>query len=407
MSLSDYDPHPGQLRAHMAVKNHQHTLVICGRQWGKSIFGAAEAALHALYDCPGESGLIVAPTYKHALTCRDYFNHMLPYKLRDWNGAESRWQIANGSVVFLRSVTDPDSTRGLTLSWAWLDESAMYSVEAWDTMRPAFAVNEADVWHTTTARGLNWVHRDFKQRPMPNSTIIEGPSTDSPYFPQDEADRLAAQYGIDSPWYRQEILAKFEAFVGQAFPMFDRTKHVASIVSTRQLPFIGGWDFGWTAPTVFVWAQELAGEKIVLHGVKTWTETARSLVLVETSAIPTEWDGIDPSGAVGARDVGDPGWRDDMEAKGRDPIWTRRVSESRRLNIMRQMLNEGRLVIAESAEGRELLVAAFELAELDKNPEKDRLADVHPHTDIVDAVGYMIANHPVIGARSAPTFSRH
>jgi len=389
------------------VKAHQHTLVICGRQWGKSIFGAAESALHALHDCPGENGLIVAPTYKHALTCRDYFNQMVPPEIREWNGGESRWKLANGSTVFLRSVSDPDSTRGLTLAWAWLDESAMFDVKAWDTMRPAFAVNEADTWQTTTARGLNWVHRDFKQRPMPNSTVIEGPSTDSPYFPQEEADRLAAQYGIDSPWYRQEILAKFEAFVGQAFPMFDRTKHVKPITHTGQLPFIGGWDFGWTAPTVFAWGQVLAGEKLILHGVRTWTETQRVVILAECTKIATEYDGIDPSGTYGAREVNDPGWRDDMEARHRNPIWTNRIRESQRLNIMRRMMNEGRLVISGGAENRELLVAAFELAELDKNPEKDLLADIHPHTDIVDAVGYMVANHPTLGARSAPTFTRH
>ncbi len=396
MSLAEYNPHPIQQQFHDAVQSHRRVALVTGRQLGKSTAGAVEAAIQTLFEQPGETGVICAPTYKHALVCRDLFNRFVPREMRSWNGQESRWQISNGSTVYLRSMTDEDSTRGLSGSWGWLDEAAMYSQKSYDNLRPAFAVADAKVWATTTPKGHNWLHREFVRSPQDGDILIQAASTASPYFPQAEYDRLAARYGEDSPWFRQEILGLFEAFVGQAFPAFDRTKHV-EVCEETPWPMVAGWDVGWTAPTVIVWGQVSPDEQVVLRGCRKWTETERILILSEVARelppMSVHW--IPTDATYGARQAGDPGWQTEMRAAPcgfeTRSVSTSRVSETRRLQLQRQWIHQHRLVIARGCEGAELLIDAFETAELDKKPEKDILSDMHPQTDIIDAVGQIFA----------------
>ena len=338
------------------------------------------------------------PDYPRAIAARKMFEHYVPTELRRYNGADRVWHVTGHggevSTVYLRSVSDPDVPRGLTLDWAWLDEAAYIDEEAWDNIRPTLAVKSGDMWATTTPRGRNWVWRYAVQRPESEiDLLIHAASRDNPEFPASEWAAVKKRYGTDSARFRQEFRGLFEAFQGMAFPQFSRHTHGAQ-VGANPWPSYCGWDFGWTAPTVCVWMQVSPDEQVILRGCRAWTETERFLILaqVQRQVPPAECHYIDPAGGYGARDVGDPGWLNDMRReRGWKVSYTRRVRESQRLNLIRQWLHQERIDIDMNGEGADLLVEAFETAELDANPERDILADKHPQTDIIDAIGYVFA----------------
>jgi hypothetical protein len=300
------------------------------------------------------------------------------------------------------SLSDADAARGKVLDWAWLDECAMYSEEAMNNLRPALMVREGHSWGTTTPKGMNWLEKETHE---PDVFFVHAESTDNPEFPAEEWEKAIKRHGYDSPFFKQEYRGLFQAFVGQAIPGFDRTKHAnrANIPAIDHATTLhtAGWDFGWTAPTVQIWYEVLtATETWIIRGCKLWTETHRNVILAQSrfdamnGSFPT-WHAIDPSGSAGrAQETGDKGWQYDMERapRGWDVRTNRRVSETRRLNLIRQLVNEGRLLVDPDGENAEKVIHAFETGELDANPEKDRLKEnQHPQADILDALGYPLA----------------
>ena len=249
------------------------------------------------------------------------------------------------------------------------------------------------------------------QRGEAADILIRCASIDNPAYPPEEWEAVKARYGEDSPFFKQEHLGSFVAFIGQAIPAFDRTKHVIAATYNPDWEIIRCWDFGWTAPTVAVWMQFTPDEDVILLGCKLWTETTRTRVLSELSMdgvpplAPTV-EAIDPAGASArAAESGDRGWRDAMEAKGMNVEWTRTVSETRRLILVRQWMGQGKLFVAKDGPGAHHLIEAFETGELDANPEKDRLKEnQHPQADILDAVGYGFAYK--FGKKPEPRVSR-
>ena len=416
-TLEEFNPgyflYSKQLAFIRARQSFTHRRFVGGRQSGKTDVGAAESVLFSVHFRPGGTGAIIGPDFPRAQEARDRFNSMCPYEWRSWNGSERRWTIQNphgGSptIIHWMSLSDPDSARGKVLDWAWLDECAMYSQEAMDNLRPALMVRNGHSWGTTTPKGMNWLEKETHE---PDVFFVHAESRENPAFPESEWEKAIKRHGYDSPFFKQEYRGLFQAFIGQAIPMFDRSRHAnRELVSAfdQEALHVAGWDFGWTAPTVKIWFQiDTATETWTIRGCKLWTETERQVILAQSqfsamNGTRPAWHAIDPSGAAGrAREAGDKGWQYDMERAPRnwDVRTNRRVTETRRLNLVRQLVTEGRLQVDPDGEGCEHVIHAFETAELDANPEKDRLKEnQHPQADIIDAIGYPIAE--VYGAGS-------
>ena len=411
--LNDYRPHPVQRNFHKS--RHKRRWFAGGRQSGKTEAGAAESSKCAIWKYPGGVGAIFAPDYPKAEVAERRFNEFIPRELRQYHGGKRRWVIraidGQESRVYLRHA-DPDAPRGLVLDWCWLDEAAMYPEGFWNNLRATLATRDGILFATTTPRGRNWMWKQAVQRAEDGSDfLIRCASIDNPRYPQAEWEAVKARYGVDSPFFRQEHLGRFEAYVGQAVPAFDRNKHWLPVAHNPDWRIIRCWDFGWTAPTVAVWLQVDPDENVQVLGCKLWTETPRMLILSQLSmnGIPPrapEFECIDPAGAAPrAAESGDRGWRDEMEEMDLDVRWTRTVSETKRLNLIRQWVQNDKLILAKGGPGMERVVEAFETGELDKNPEKDRLADnQHPQADILDAIGYGFAQ--LFGSNQEPEVYR-
>lgn len=410
LRLPPYRAAPSQHAFLAHWRSHLYRLISAGRGYGKSDIGVVDDILNAVARYPGEVGIIWVPDYPRSVEVRERFNKHCPAELRTWNGSERRWMVrtATGgpeSTVWLRSLSDEDASRSYRARWQHFDELAMIKEPAFRNALAVSAIAAGDdgrpgpITGTTTPKGRNFVWKDWVQRPTEDHIHWVAESIENPAFSTVYWQQLIDRHGYDSEFFKREYRGLFTTFVGQAFPQFDRRRHVEGQEKCPVVPAVDfwvwprGWDFGWTAPTVCVQVQISPDEHVSIRGCKLWTETHRSLVL---AAVDFNRDGdcIDPAGAYGrAREAGDPGWAEEMERKRAKVLYTRKVGETARLNRMRQALHQGKLSIDPTGENADKVIEAFETAELDNNPEKDRLReDQHPQADIIDAIGYVYAN---------------
>ena len=113
-------------------------VAVCGRRFGKTHLALRELAYHARQ--PEALCWYVAPTYRMA---KQIMWKKLKKKLIQlgWaakiNESDLSVTLVNGSEICLRSADNPDSLRGVGLSFVTLDEAADMSSEVWyEVLRP-------------------------------------------------------------------------------------------------------------------------------------------------------------------------------------------------------------------------------------------------------------------------------
>lgn len=254
------------------------TAYVGGVGSGKTAAGVIRTKRHVTEWNPGEMGVIVSPTVPMLR------NAIIP-ELRKWgllggpgvsfNRSEKRIEYPNGSVVVLESANNKrkiDRLRAMNLAWAWMDEAAYQSREAFNVLSDRLRVGTyRNLFATTTPRGYNWVHEVFAE-PMPDVSDVELPaekgggavyrnaSTTSvlgvstrgnPANPDDYIERQERRRSGEA--YRQEIEGQFVSFEGLVYKWFDD----ANIVAPDALPetydkTIYGVDWGGSAPTAIL-----------------------------------------------------------------------------------------------------------------------------------------------------------
>lgn len=203
-------------------------------------------------------GCIIAPTYQ---MIRDVdlveLMNFLPRKLiRVFNKMEMRIELENGSTILLRSADEPDRLRGLDLDWFYADELATMSKEAYMVLLGRISQKKGYAWFTTTPKSRTgaWVKTEIYDRWQAGDKdyeVFHFSSTDNPYYPPEEIERMRRSYTRE--FFAQEIEAQFVNFEGLVYKDFARTRHVISAVNTETLRrFDVGIDFGFTNPTAML-----------------------------------------------------------------------------------------------------------------------------------------------------------
>lgn len=180
---------------------------------GKTLAGCVEALRQ-----PASTGMILAPTYPmlRDATLRTFLSIARP-AIAEFNKAEMRVSLVNGTTILFRSADDPDRLRGPNLGWFWLDEAAMMPREVWLIMLGRLRESPGRAWITTTPRGRDWIYKSFKAEARPGYDLIRADSRTNTYLPAGFVDELRETYEHD--FARQEIAGEFiaDAF-GQLIP---------------------------------------------------------------------------------------------------------------------------------------------------------------------------------------------
>lgn len=223
------------------------TAFIGGIGSGKTFSGA----IKSLLACKriGGLGLVVAPTYPmmRDATLR-MFLKFLPHGVYKFNKSEMRVEIGNGECeVLFRSADNPNRLRNLNITWAWLDEAALYRKEAFDIVlgRLREGGKAGPCWLTATPKGRNWLYESIGMM-----TVFKARTDDNPFLSAEFVASLRASY--HGQFARQELDAEFVTFEGLVFSEFDKTKHVCTVPLGRFVQVIAGVDEGYTNPAAIL-----------------------------------------------------------------------------------------------------------------------------------------------------------
>lgn len=249
-----------------------------------------------------EYGLVCAPTYKmlRDATQRTLFEMLrmlgVPY---EYNKTDNHLTIpATGHEIIFRSLDDPDNLRGPNVAYAWIDEAAYISAEAWRVVKGRVRVGDRQqAWITGTPKGRNWIwdewvkHRDDRH-PLYRFRTDENPTLDPEFV-----DSL----GYVGKFAEQELGGEFVSFDGLVYEAFDREVNVRQ-VDTSGWRKLGGVDVGARNPTV-VLTICIAGDERVHIEREFYQRNMGASAIVE--AIESEVDAsrledvyIDPSAAA-------------------------------------------------------------------------------------------------------------
>lgn len=199
-----------------------------GRQIGKSTVAAVLAVMRA-FSKDDQFIVVLAPTYKQTKAIYDKIVKLLrPLINKTIAGqtivkeyrSEDSLIFFNGSKIIAATAEKPDRLRGYSIDYVIIDEAAVIDNgwEMWvEILRPALAVTRGDALFISTPKGkVNWFYdleqfakADIAENGEASEWYIKhAKSTDSPYFPEEEAE-TARKLGEN--FYLQEYEAEFTA----------------------------------------------------------------------------------------------------------------------------------------------------------------------------------------------------
>lgn len=189
------------------------SVVVCGRQIGKSTLGENMALYWAIND-PGSKIMMVSPTEAQASKMyKDIVNaviHTPIIKTRKGQFGSIEIVLANSSVIMFRSAASEDSLRGNSIHYLILDEAAFMKRETVESiLLPTMSVTGKKALFLTTPKGKNYIH-DYYVKGLSGEkgwVSTHAPSTSSPLV-NDTILKMFKET-LSPKLYEQEILAKF------------------------------------------------------------------------------------------------------------------------------------------------------------------------------------------------------
>jgi hypothetical protein len=204
-------------------------------------------------------------------TMREFFRWCPRQIVAGWHKTDRILTLADGNEIQFKSANEPDSLRGATLKWFWVDEAALCQRAVWNILLGRVASTRGRGILTTTPKGFNWVY-DLVVSGDPDYEFVIFKSSDNPYLPRDEIERLYRQY---SPAFaRQELEASFEHFVGKVYQDFRADVHVADLAYRPEWPLYRALDWGFNNPTVCLWIQTDPSDRV--HVISEYYEVLRT-----------------------------------------------------------------------------------------------------------------------------------
>lgn len=231
MPSLDFNLHPGQLEIFQDLARFK--VVAAGRRFGKSYLAAVTLILAALQETHRGHKLenkeiyYIAPTFDQGKRIMWPLLKMLA-KMQSEGGLiagktenNAVMTLANGRRISIKGADDPDSLRGVGLSYAVLDEYAFMKPDVWTLIiQPALADVEGDALFIGTPDGKNHFYDTWtaahcgKYGPEWKAWSFE--STVNPTLSRKEIARAKASMSIAAA--QQEFGASFNSGGGVILP---------------------------------------------------------------------------------------------------------------------------------------------------------------------------------------------
>lgn len=205
-------------------------VAVCGRRFGKTYLALWEIARAARF--PDQRVLYIAPNFRQA---KGIIWDLLKDELgkRRWikkiNESELSIRLVNGSLIELRSAESADSMRGISGSFAVLDECAYYDKRIWtDVVRPLLSDQEGGALFISTPAGQNWLYNLWLQgQHLEDWDSFQYTTLDGGQVSAAEVE--SARRDLDERTFATEYLADFTSTSNKVYYAFDMKTNVRKL----------------------------------------------------------------------------------------------------------------------------------------------------------------------------------
>ena len=222
MNIKGFKPHQKQKEIISSIIDSDvmfHSVVV-GRQFGKTIMAINSLMFYAINN-PKAKILWVSPVYSQAMKVfQQIFNALEPAGIiKSANKADFVMTLINGSTIWFKSSERPETIRGLSINYCYIDEAQDVKDMAWkQSILPTLTAAGKKCIITGTPKRKNWFYDVFmmgKSENHSNYLSYHGSSLESPYVSQDFIDEQ--ERTLPPKIFRQEFLAEWQEEEGSVF----------------------------------------------------------------------------------------------------------------------------------------------------------------------------------------------
>ncbi|QDP58529.1 MAG: putative terminase large subunit [Prokaryotic dsDNA virus sp.] len=224
-------------------KDDMFYTMVCGRQIGKTLL-LINMLLYYGINKPRHTLLWVSPYYSMAVKVLSQILDAIEFTpiTKEANKSEKIITLINGTRIYFRSAEKPETIRGLSIDYAFLDESQDISDDAFNkAILPTLTAKGKKCLIAGTPKSKNWFHSYFQRGGDPNYNSYTAPSSVSPYVSEEFLKEQ--QESLPPSIYNQEFLAEWQEGDGEVFTNIDGVCILDDFVSTREKTY-GGLDIG-------------------------------------------------------------------------------------------------------------------------------------------------------------------
>lgn len=188
-------------------------IVTAGRRCGKSRLSAVSLLIEGL-NCPeGSSVMYIAPTIGQARTIIwDLLHDLGRQVIKSSHVNNLEITLINGRKILVRGADNPDSLRGVSLTYVVLDEAAFIKQDIWEkVIRASLSDKKGRALFISTPSGRNWFYDIYKLgRDETDDEWKSWLFTTEDNETIDPKEVEAAKRTLSSFAFKQEYLASFD-----------------------------------------------------------------------------------------------------------------------------------------------------------------------------------------------------
>jgi hypothetical protein len=225
------------------TKEDMFYTLVCGRQIGKTLL-LINMLLYYGINKPKSILLWVSPYYSMAIKVLSQIIDAIEKTpiTKEANKSEKIITLINGTRIYFRSAEKPETIRGLSVDYAFLDEAQDISDDAFNkAILPTLTAKGKKCLVAGTPKTKNWFYSYFQRGEEEGYNSYSAPSSISPYVSKEFLEEQ--KQSLPPAIYEQEFEALWQEGDGEVFSNIDNVSVLSEWISTKGRT-VGGLDIG-------------------------------------------------------------------------------------------------------------------------------------------------------------------
>ena len=236
MQYKGFKPYPFQrgIIDDILNKDDMFYTMTCGRQIGKTLL-LINMLLYYGINKPKSTLLWVSPFYSMGVKVLSEIIDAIEDSgiVNEANKSEKIITLINGTRIYFRSAEKPETIRGLSIDYAFIDEAQDVSDDAFNkSILPTLTAKGKKCLIAGTPKIKNWFYTYFQRGGRTNYNSYTAPSSISPFV--SAAFLKEQKESLPPAIFNQEFMAEWQSGDGEVFSNIDGVCILDSYVSTNE-----------------------------------------------------------------------------------------------------------------------------------------------------------------------------